>query len=186
MRSVRSGHYFLAPHYIINDLTAAVLLVQLEKVDGYIASKIRAAERIIEGLADIDELTPQAVRPGDRHTYWILGFSLDTEPPGLLGGRVCGRGARTEGVLLIKGPRTAWMRVCTRRRGCRAWAGAGRCMHDPLSGRSRLLRAQIASRWTMGGSRRWQYGPGACPNGEALMGRTVGFKMWPHLSDGDH
>ena len=66
------GHHFLAPHYIINDLTAAVLLVQLEKVDGYIASKIRAARQIIDGLADIDELTRRRCGPG---TDIPIGFS---------------------------------------------------------------------------------------------------------------
>ena len=73
------ANYFLAPNYKINDLIAAVLLTQLKKVDGYIANKIRAAQQIIEGLADIEEITPQRVRPGDRNTYWVLGFTIDTD-----------------------------------------------------------------------------------------------------------
>ena len=72
------ANYFLAPNYKINDLIAAVLLTQLKKVDGYIANKIRAAEQIIAGVADIAEITPQQVRPGNRHTYWVLGFTIDT------------------------------------------------------------------------------------------------------------
>ena len=27
----------------------------------------------------MDEIVPQTVRPGDRHTYWNLGFTIDTE-----------------------------------------------------------------------------------------------------------
>ena len=133
------GHYFLAPHYIINDLTAAVLLVQLGKVDGYIASKIQAAERIIEGLADIDELIPQAVRPGDRHTYWILGFSLDTERLGC-SADVFADAVRHEGVLLIKAENS----VDARHPIDRATAhGRGRAaVQRSVPGRTRLLWAQ--------------------------------------------
>ena len=56
----------------------------------------------IDGLADIDELTPQTVRPGDRHTYWILGFSLDTEQLGCSADAFADA-VRHEGVPLIKG-----------------------------------------------------------------------------------
>ena len=71
-------NYFLAPNYKINDLMGAVLSVQLGKVDGYIENKIRDAQNIKEGLADIEEIEPQRVRPSDRHTYWVLGVTIDT------------------------------------------------------------------------------------------------------------
>lgn len=73
------ANYFLAPVYRYNDLVAAVLLAQMGKIDGYIANKIRAAQQIQAGVADIAELMPQKVRPGDRHTYWVLGFTIDTQ-----------------------------------------------------------------------------------------------------------
>jgi perosamine synthetase len=72
------ANYFLAPNYRINDLIGAVLLTQLKKVDGYIAKKIYAAQQIMEQVADLAEVIPQRVRPGDRHSYWVLGFTLDT------------------------------------------------------------------------------------------------------------
>ena len=55
------ANYFLAPNYKMGELIAAVLLVQLEKVDGYIENKIRAAQNIIEGLSDLEEVVPQRV-----------------------------------------------------------------------------------------------------------------------------
>lgn len=73
------ANYFLAPNYKINDLTAAVLLTQLEKVDGYIENKINAAQQIMEQVADIEELAPQRVRPGDRHSYWVMGMTIDAD-----------------------------------------------------------------------------------------------------------
>ena len=73
------AHQFLAQNFKMNDLTAAVMRVQLRKIDGYLENKIRNAKNIIEGLSDVEEITPQRVRPGDRHTYWVLGFTLDTD-----------------------------------------------------------------------------------------------------------
>ena len=72
------ANYFLAPNYKTNDLIAAVGRVQLRKVDAYVDAKIAAAEAIIDGLSDIPEIVPQKVRPGVRHTYWLLGVTLDT------------------------------------------------------------------------------------------------------------
>ncbi len=76
------ANYFLAPNYRMNSMTAAILLTQMNKVGGYIENKIRAAENIIQGLSDVDEITSQKVRPGDRNTYWTLGFTLDTDALG--------------------------------------------------------------------------------------------------------
>ena len=73
------ANYFLAPNYKLNDLQAAVLLVQLNKVGNYIENKIRSAHQIIEELSDIEELTPQEVKPGNRHTYWSLGFTINKQ-----------------------------------------------------------------------------------------------------------
>ena len=98
-------------------------------MDGYIASKIRAAERIIEGLADIDELTPQAVRPGDRHTYWILGFSLDTERLGC-SADVFADAVRHEGVLLIKAENSVDARHPST--GLPRMGGGGPLYNDPF------------------------------------------------------
>jgi dTDP-4-amino-4,6-dideoxygalactose transaminase len=77
------ANYFLAPNYKINDLIAAVLLTQLKKVDGYIERKIWAASQITAGLADVPELVPQKVRTGDRNTYWMYGFTIDSQALGV-------------------------------------------------------------------------------------------------------
>ena len=73
------ANYFLAPNYKLNDLMAAVLIAQLKKVDGYIKKKIWAAQQIIEQVSDIEEITPQRVREGDRNSYWVMGMTLDTD-----------------------------------------------------------------------------------------------------------
>lgn len=69
-------HYFLAPNYRMSDLTAAVLLSQLGKLEDYVENKVRAAKNINAGIADVEGIVPQPVRPDDRSTYWVWGATL--------------------------------------------------------------------------------------------------------------
>ncbi|MDP6065579.1 MAG: DegT/DnrJ/EryC1/StrS family aminotransferase [SAR202 cluster bacterium] len=69
-------HYFLAPNYRMSDLTAAVLLSQLSKLEDYVENKVRAAKNINAGIADVEGIVPQPVRPDDRSTYWVWGATL--------------------------------------------------------------------------------------------------------------
>jgi perosamine synthetase len=72
-------HYFLAPNYRMSDLTAAVLLSQLGKLEDYVENKVRAAKDINAGIADVEGIVPQPVRPDDRSTYWVWGATLSDE-----------------------------------------------------------------------------------------------------------
>ncbi|MBK50526.1 MAG: hypothetical protein CL768_05835 [Chloroflexi bacterium] len=72
------ANQFLAPNYKMNDIMAAMGRTQLKKVDGYVESKIKSAKIIIDGLSNIKEITPQKVRAGVTHTYWLLSFTIDT------------------------------------------------------------------------------------------------------------
>ena len=72
-------HYFLGPNYRMSDLTAAVLLSQLKKLDGYVENKVRAARNINAGIADVDGIVPQPVRPDDRSSYWVWVATLEEE-----------------------------------------------------------------------------------------------------------
>ncbi len=72
-------HYFLAPNYRMSDLTAAVLLSQLNKLEEYIENKIRAAKNINAGIADVEGIVPQPVRSDDKSSYWVWGATLTDE-----------------------------------------------------------------------------------------------------------
>jgi perosamine synthetase len=77
------ANMFLATNYKMPGVVAAVLIGQMEKLEGYVTRKIRAAEQLTHLLADIEEIRPQKVRPGDRHTYWVYGFRLDVDRLGI-------------------------------------------------------------------------------------------------------
>jgi perosamine synthetase len=163
------ANYFLGNNYRLNDLNGAVLQVQLGKVDGYIDRKIRAMEQINAGLADLPEITPQRVRPGDRHSYWTAGWSLDTDRLGL----------------------SAWDFAA-------AVSAEGVPLGGPYIGSSKegpLYRNPFLAEPAMYGEswfpfdykrdERIDYELVSCPNGEALMQRTICMGMLPSYTDED-
>ncbi len=163
------ANYFLAPNYRINDLIGAVLLTQLAKVDNYIAKKIYAAEQIQTQVADLEEITPQRVRPGDRHTYWVLGFTLDAQ-----------------------------QFTCDAWEFANALQKEGIPAGGPYIGSSKegpLYRNPFLAEPNMYGHSRFPFDYGRdkpidyrlveCPNGEALMQRGFNIQMHPSMDDED-
>lgn len=90
-------HYFLAPNYRMNELTSAVALAQLEKLDWSVQSRIKLADRMHELLADIPGVTPPLTHSGNKHTYWK--YCLDVDGDVLRGGTVAmGKLLKEQGV----------------------------------------------------------------------------------------
>ena len=163
------ANYFLAPNYKINEMMCAVLLTQLEKLDGYIERKITAANYIMDGVSDIPEIVPQKIRPGDRHTHWSLGFTIDTEALGIDAFHFADATA-AEGVP-FGGP----------------YIGSGRFgplyknpfLADPACyGRSRFPFDHNRD-GAVDYTKSW------CPYGEELMGRSIATNMRPSFTQKD-
>lgn len=66
-------------NYKLTKVQAAVGLVQLPKLDGFIASRRRLAARRDELLADREELALPAAVPGGEHTYYLYTLVLRPE-----------------------------------------------------------------------------------------------------------
>lgn len=79
-------HYFLAPNYRMNELTSAVAVAQLEKLDWSVRSRIALAEKMNELLAGIPGLKTPITHPGNKHTYWK--YCLDIDDSVIRGGTV--------------------------------------------------------------------------------------------------
>lgn len=163
------ANYFLAPNYRINDLIGAVLLTQLQKVDGYIARKIQAAQQIMAQISDIEEITPQRVRPGDRNTYWVLGFTLDTNRLGCNAWEFAA--ALSKEGIPAGGP----------------YLGTGR--EGPLYRNPFLAEPNCYGRsrfpFDYGRDKPVDYRHVDCPNGEALMVRGFNIAMLPSFDEED-
>ena len=80
-------HYFLAPNYRMNELTGAVALAQLEKLDFSVHSRIRRAEELSSLLSGIPGVSVPKAKPGCKHTYWKYSIDVDPEiiPDGTVG-----------------------------------------------------------------------------------------------------
>ncbi|HUP77045.1 MAG TPA: DegT/DnrJ/EryC1/StrS family aminotransferase, partial [Pirellula sp.] len=52
-------HYFLAPNYRMNELTGAVALTQLEKLDFIVHSRIATANKLTSMISGIEGIAPQ-------------------------------------------------------------------------------------------------------------------------------
>jgi perosamine synthetase len=163
------ANYFLAPNYRINDMIGAVLLTQLQKVDGYIERKIHAAQEIMAQISDIGEITPQRVRPGDRNTYWVLGFTLNTDRLGCDAWEFASA-LNKEGIP-AGGP----------------YLGTGR--EGPLYRNPFLAEPNCYGRsrfpFDYGRDKPVDYRRMECPNGEALMSRGFNIAMLPSLDEED-
>ena len=163
------ANYFLAPNYKINDIIGALLLNQLDKVDGYIENKIRDASNIIEGVSDVEEIVPQKVRPGDRHTYWSLGFTIDTD-------RLSCDANEFADAVSAEGVPFGGPYIGT--------PDDGPLYRNPFLAES-LLYGNSHFPMNIGRDRPIDYRLVECPYGEALMSRNVGFSMVPTMTEDD-
>ncbi|MDB4777933.1 DegT/DnrJ/EryC1/StrS family aminotransferase [bacterium] len=66
----KPDHYFLAPNYRMNELSGAVALAQLNKLDDGVQTRIEMADRLTAALEGLQGITTPNVEPGAVHTYW--------------------------------------------------------------------------------------------------------------------
>jgi perosamine synthetase len=74
-----ADHYFLALNYRMNELTGAVAVAQLEKLDEFIERRISTAAELTAGLRDLPGINTPAVDEGSKHTYWKYCLRVDGE-----------------------------------------------------------------------------------------------------------
>ena len=79
-------HYFLALNYRMNELSGAVALAQLDKLDASISQRVALAELMTEKLANIDGVGLPAVADNAVATFWK--YALDVDPDIIDGGTV--------------------------------------------------------------------------------------------------
>lgn len=77
-------HYFVALNYRMNELTGAVAMAQLDKLDGSVASRVRSAGEFTRIVADIEGVASPTIHHDATHTYWkyCLNVNGDILPGG--------------------------------------------------------------------------------------------------------
>lgn len=74
---------FLAPNYRMNELTGAVGLAQLEKLEAVCRRRTEIGERISRGIAGVPGIYPPMVQPGSTSTYWFYMFRVEESEAGV-------------------------------------------------------------------------------------------------------
>lgn len=64
-------------NYRMTEMSAAVGLSQLSKIEAAVARRQRLAERLSSGLRGLEGLSVPAVRPGCRHVYYVWAVRVD-------------------------------------------------------------------------------------------------------------
>lgn len=64
-------------NFRLTELSAAVGLAQLARIDRHVADREALARRLSEGLRDLEGVTVPAVRPGCRHVHYLWCAKLD-------------------------------------------------------------------------------------------------------------
>jgi perosamine synthetase len=67
-------HDSLGLNYRMNEITAAVVLGQLERADKLVKRRIEVANLFLSAIKDCDWLIPQYVPKNYKHTYWTIAL----------------------------------------------------------------------------------------------------------------
>ena len=143
-------------NFRMGEIEAAIASVQLDKLEGRVASRQRAARQLDEGLAGLAGLTLPQVDPDGTHVYYVYGMELDVDALGVPRQKVIDA-LKAEGVPSI--------------------FGGYQNLHLLPIFMHRIAYGAHGFPWTLA-EREIAYGPGTCPVAEELHSRTfVGINL---------
>jgi perosamine synthetase len=70
-------------NFRLGEIECAIGIEQLKKLDGFVATRQRAAERLSAGLRDLPGLRTPVVSPESTHVYYYYGLVLDLDVVGV-------------------------------------------------------------------------------------------------------
>lgn len=76
-KSVAAGIQTLAPNYRMNELTAAVALAQLEKVDWITERRRQFGDALTEAISELPGILPPVVQQDCASSYWFYMLRID-------------------------------------------------------------------------------------------------------------
>ena len=139
------GHNFR-----LGEIESAIASVQLDKLDGRVASRQRVADQLNAGLAGLRGLTTPVVAAGATHVYYVYGMTLDPAAIGVSRARLV-EALKAEGVGGLM-------------------AGYQNLHLLPVF-RNKIAFGSKGFPWTIA-DRDIGYGPGLCPVAEKLHNET--------------
>lgn len=70
-------------NYRLTELSAAVGLTQLDRIDDHVGRREILARKLTDGIRGLEGLTPPMVRPGCRHVYYLWAMRFDDTAVGI-------------------------------------------------------------------------------------------------------
>jgi len=156
------GHNFR-----LGEIECAIGIEQLNKLDGFVASRQRAAERLSQELRGLPGLRTPIVKEGCTHAYYVYPMVLDVEQLGVSRARI---------IEVLEAE------------GIKGLAGGYTNIHLLPMYQQKIAYGSKGFPWTSDICRRdVSYQKGICPVAEELHAFTyLGFAMCMHeLADGD-
>jgi dTDP-4-amino-4,6-dideoxygalactose transaminase len=89
-------------NFRLGEIECAIGIEQLKKLSGFVRSRQLAAERLSEGLSELEGLRMPIVKPDCTHAYYMFPMVLDIEQLGVPRARIL-EALRAEGVLGLAG-----------------------------------------------------------------------------------
>jgi perosamine synthetase len=75
------SYTFLGLNYRMNELTGAVALAQLRKVENVVRVMTTLGNALTELIRDVNGITPAPVAEGAEHSYWLYPFKITGHDP---------------------------------------------------------------------------------------------------------
>jgi len=145
-------------NFRLGEIECAIGIEQLKKLAGFVRSRQQAAERLSQGLSELEGLRMPVVKPDCTHAYYMFPMVLDIERVGVPRARIL-EALRAEGVLGLAGGYTNIHRLPMYQRKM-AYGSSG------FPWTSDLCRREV------------DYRKGICPVAETLHDTTyLGFSM---------
>ena len=74
---------FIAPNYRMTELTGAVAMAQLDRLEGICRRRTEIGDRISAAICKLPGICPPKVEPDSRSTYWFYMFRIDEAEAGV-------------------------------------------------------------------------------------------------------
>ncbi|HBP38695.1 MAG TPA: DegT/DnrJ/EryC1/StrS family aminotransferase [Clostridiales bacterium] len=162
MRDIES----LAPNYRMNELTGAVAIAQLDRLESICERRGSYGDRLTTGISGLPGLQPPQVLPGGRSSYWFYMLRIDEQAAGVSRNDFCAA-LQAEGVPCSPGYIPTCVYDYPIFRNQSAYPGTHSPFDSPHYGRE------------------IKYGPGLCPVAEEILATAIQMPVNEFYTDQD-
>ena len=157
---------FLAPNYRMNELTGAVGLAQLDRLEAICRRRTEIGDRLTAALSKLPGIYPPKVEPDSKSTYWFYMFRINEQEAGV-SRDVFSDALTAEGIDNLRG----YIPTCIYE-------------YDMFTNRTAYLGTHCPFDCPYGAGS-YSYGKGLCPTAEEILQTAIRFNFNEFYTDQD-